>query len=92
MYRTWVKTSVPAMAGARLVVSLRGDILSPKYAPLIMAPATTASLRPMAFPIPSKATPMVATVDQLLPVATLTMAPTTTAVKRNSFGDMISSP
>ena len=27
---TWVMTSVPAMAGARLVVSDRGDILSPK--------------------------------------------------------------
>ena len=27
---TWLITSVPAMAGARLVVSDRGDILSPK--------------------------------------------------------------
>ncbi|WP_416171356.1 hypothetical protein [Algoriphagus boritolerans] len=30
IYRIWVKRSVPAMAGARLVVSLSGDILSPK--------------------------------------------------------------
>ena len=31
--------SVPATAGARLVVSDRGDILSPKYEPEIIAPA-----------------------------------------------------
>ena len=30
MYFTCVKTSVPAIAGARFVVSLSGDILSPK--------------------------------------------------------------
>ena len=30
IYRIWVKRSVPAMAGARLVVSDIGDILSPK--------------------------------------------------------------
>ena len=30
IYLMWVIRSVPAMAGARLVVSLNGDILSPK--------------------------------------------------------------
>ena len=30
MYLMWVKRSVPAIAGARFVVSDRGDILSPK--------------------------------------------------------------
>ena len=92
MYRMWVKISVPAIAGARLVVSLSGLILSPKYAPLIIAPATTASFIPIALPIPSKATPMVATVDHELPVAILTIAPTTTAVTRKSFGLMMFNP
>src|SRR5690606_8208538 len=30
MYRMWVNRSVPAIAGAKFVVSLNGDILSPK--------------------------------------------------------------
>ena len=30
IYLIWVNKSVPAIAGARLVVSERGDILSPK--------------------------------------------------------------
>ena len=58
------------MAGARLVVSLKGDILSPKYAPEITAPAIMPTGRPMAFPIPMSAMPTVAEVVQLLPVAT----------------------
>ena len=30
MYRMWVNKSVPAMAGAKLVVSEKGESLSPK--------------------------------------------------------------
>ena len=70
MYRIWVNKSVPAMADARLVVSDKGDILSPKYAPEITAPATTPGGKPIAFPIPTNAIPTVADVVQLLPVAT----------------------
>ena len=58
------------MAGARLVVSLSGDILSPKYAPEITAPAIIPTGKPMAFPMPISAIPTVADVVQLLPVAT----------------------
>lgn len=35
-----VNKSVPAIAGAKLVVSDRADNLSPKYAPDIIDPAT----------------------------------------------------
>ncbi|OPZ56577.1 MAG: hypothetical protein BWY89_01060 [Bacteroidetes bacterium ADurb.BinA012] len=92
MYLTCVKRSVPATAGARLVVSDRGDILSPKYAPDMIAPAIIASLNPRAFPIPSSATPMVATVDHELPVLTDTRAQMTTAANRNILGWSISRP
>ena len=37
----WVKSSEPATAGARFIVSERGEILSPKYAPEITKPAVT---------------------------------------------------
>ena len=40
------------MEEARMVVSDKGDILSPKYAPEIMAPAIQPSSKPCAFPIP----------------------------------------
>ena len=62
------------MAGARLVVSLRGESLSPKYAPDITAPATIPTGIPKTFPIPIKAIPTVAEVVQLLPVAKEIMA------------------
>ena len=66
------------------MVSLSGDILSPKYAPEITAPATTPTSKPSAFPIPINAIPIVAEVDQLLPVARATIAlMTTQAGKKN---------
>ena len=40
----------------------------------MMAPATSASLNPNAWPMPNRATPTVATVDHELPVATEMMA------------------
>ena len=55
---------------ARMVVSDKGDILSPKYAPEIMAPAIQPSSKPCAFPIPIRAIPMVAMVVHELPVIT----------------------
>ena len=57
------------IADARFVVSDSGLSLSPKYAPLIIAPATQPSLIPIAVPIPTKATPTVPTVPQDEPVA-----------------------
>ena len=49
-----VNKSVPAIAGARFVVSDRGDILSPKYAPDITAPAVRPFEISKALPIPIK--------------------------------------
>src|SRR5690554_1951301 len=92
IYRICVNRSVPAIAGARFVVSLNGESLSPKYAPLMIAPATIASFIPKAFPIPNKAIPIVAIVDQELPVATLTIEQTIVVVKRNKLGFIISKP
>ena len=48
------------ITGARLVVSERGETLSPKYAPDTMAPAVIASDIPIPLAIPIKATPTVA--------------------------------
>ena len=67
------------MEAAMLVVSEMGDILSPKNAPDTTAPATTAGLAPKALPIPIKATPRVAQVVRLLPMATPTIEVSTKA-------------
>ena len=56
------------------VVSDRGDILSPKYAPDIIAPPIKPIGSPIAVPIPSSAMPIVAIVLQELPVANETIA------------------
>ena len=69
MYLMCVNKSVPAIAGARFVVSDIGDNLSPKYAPDTTAPATIPKSKPNAPPIPIKAIPTVAEVVQELPVA-----------------------
>lgn len=81
-----VKISVPAIAGARLVVSDKGDILSPKYAPEIIAPAVNPTCNPRACPIPIKAIPIVPVVDQELPVVKETIQQTIHAAKRKIFG------
>ena len=60
---------MPATDAAMLVVSESGDILSPKNAPDTTAPAVIARLAPKASPMPIKATPMVAQVVRLLPMA-----------------------
>ena len=68
-YLMCVNRSEPEIAGAKFVVSLNGDILSPKYAPEIIAPADISTGIPIAFEIPIRAIPTVAEVVQLLPVA-----------------------
>ena len=67
IYFICVNKSVPAMAEAKLVVSDNGDILSPKYAPDIIAPPISPVGIPRTFPIPSKAIPIVAIVLHELP-------------------------
>ncbi len=87
-----VNNSPPAIAGARLVVSDNGDILSPKYAPDNTAPATMPKGIPIAWPIPIKAIPTVAEVVQELPVAIEIMAQMTTVAGRNIVGFNIFKP
>ena len=82
----------PAMAGARLVVSESGDILSPKYAPDTTAPAVIAGGKPSAVPTPISATPMEPAVDQDDPVAKDTILQRIQPVTRNTFGLMILIP
>lgn len=72
------------MDDAKMVVSLRGDILSPKYAPEMMAPAVHAALMPSASLIPRSATPMVATVVHELPESTETREQMTQALTRKN--------
>ena len=69
-----LKSGTPTELEASTVVSDRGDTLSPKYAPLMMAPATHPSAKPSARPMPISAMPMVATVVHDEPVMTLTSA------------------
>ena len=69
---TCSNNSLPATAGARLVVSDNGEILSPKYAPEITNPAVIGSGRPKPALIPIKATPTVDLVVQQHHVAIAT--------------------
>lgn len=72
------------MAGARFVVSDRGLILSPKYAPDRIAPAVIGAGMPRPFAIPIRAMPIVPAVPQLVPVAREVMdAIKTVATKKN---------
>ena len=84
--------SVPDADDARIVVSDKGDILSPKYAPEIIAPAVQDDGMDNASPIPKSATPIVATVVQELPVTTLTIAHITQVLTRKNCGDIICMP
>lgn len=77
---------------ARTVVSESGDILSPKYEPEMIAPATTPISKPCARPIPINASPMVAMVVQELPVIMETIEQTMQAVARKNFGCIIFIP
>ena len=83
---------VPATAGARLVVSDRGDILSPKYAPDTTAPAVIAGENPRAIPTPIRAAPIDPAVDQDEPVARDTMEQSRQVVNKKILGLMILIP
>ena len=80
------------MAAAKLVVSDKGDILSPKYAPEIIAPHTKPSFIFNAVPMLNKAIPKVAIVDQELPVANEIIAHIIQQIKRKISGFSIFKP
>ena len=65
----WSNRSTPTILAAIPVVSESGDILSPKNEPETIAPAVIAGFKSKAFDIPIRATPSVATVVKLLPIA-----------------------
>lgn len=71
-----VKRSLSATAEARLVESDSGDILSPKIAPEMMAPAVIAGLIPSVLPIPKRAMPTVEMVVKPEPMAKPTIEQT----------------
>ena len=77
---------------AKTVVSLISEILSPKYAPEMIAPATQPSSNPSARPMPSSATPIVATVVHDDPVSNEIMAQMMHDAGRNIEGWRIFSP
>ncbi len=85
-------SSEPAIAGAKFVVSERGDILSPKYAPDIIAPAIIGVGMPRPWPIPRSAIPTVPAVVQELPVARETIEHIIQEATKNILGEMILSP
>lgn len=74
MFLIWANNSLSATADDKLVESDNGDILSPKTAPEMIAPATKARLAFMLAPIPKRAIPTVEIVVKPLPIATPTMA------------------
>ncbi|MFM1942660.1 MAG: hypothetical protein RI897_1642 [Verrucomicrobiota bacterium] len=92
MCRMCVNKSVPATPGARLVVSDNGDILSPKYAPETIAPATIGNGTPNPRPTPIKAIPTVPTVPHDDPVPRETTEHTKTAATKKYPGEKIFSP
>ena len=77
---------------AKTVVSLITDILSPKYAPEIIAPAIHPSLKPIASPMPISATPIVAIVVHDEPVSNDTIAHIIHDAGRNIEGLRIFNP
>ncbi len=86
MYLICSKILTFAADDASTVVSDIGDTLSPKYEPEIIAPAVHACGTSNASPIPSKATPIVATVVHDDPVITLTTEHITQLLNKNVEG------
>ena len=86
------KISEPAIAGARFVVSERGESLSPIYAPEIIAPAVICGGIPSPAPIPIRAIPIVAAVLQEFPVVSATIKDKISAAGKNIPGDIIFKP
>lgn len=79
---------VPEEDEAITVVSDKGDILSPKYAPDIIAPAIHGVGNPIPYPIPINATPIVAIVVHELPVITETIAEVTQHIRIKNLGSI----
>ena len=92
IYRICLNRSAPATEEASTVVSLIGDILSPKYAPDIIAPAVYGDGMPSASPMPSSAMPMVAIVVHYVPVITDISDEIIQAHGRKNIGDMNCTP
>tara|TARA_B100000524_G_scaffold108234_1_gene52339 strand:+ start:218 stop:625 length:408 start_codon:yes stop_codon:yes gene_type:complete len=92
IYLMCVNKSAPDIAGARFVVSLSGDNLSPKYAPDKTAPAVIPFGIFRAPPININAIPTVAVVVQLLPVEIDTTAQQMSDAKRKKVGFRICNP
>lgn len=88
MKRICLKRSAPDTDEASTVVSDIGDILSPKYAPEIIAPAVNASGISSALPIPRRAMPMVAMVVHEVPVIREIMPEMMQAHGKKNVGDM----
>ena len=92
MWRMCSNSSAPATAGARLVVSDSGDILSPKYAPEITAPAVAAGDSPRPWATPTRPMPRVPAVVQELPMAREATAQSTALDTKNQAGSRIFMP
>ena len=80
MLRICLYRVVPAAIGARMVVSDRGDSLSPNTAPDKTAPAVISKGRPRAMAIPMMATPAVPADPKQVPVKVEITAQTKKAV------------
>ena len=76
IFLIWANSSLSATAEERLVESDKGDILSPKTAPEIIAPTTSAGLAFILAPIPKRAIPTVEIVVKPLPIARPTIEQT----------------
>src|SRR5437660_4090075 len=70
----WLTVTPPTIEGISTVVSDRGDILSPMYAPDTTAPAAIGAETPRTGAMPTNATPSVPAVVQELPVTMPTTA------------------
>ena len=68
--RMWVNRSTPASCALSTVVSDSGELLSPKYAPEMTAPAVIAGDTPTSEAIPTSPTPIVPAVVHELPMPT----------------------
>ena len=76
----------PTICGTRIVVSDSGVILSPKYAPQMIAPAAISFETPITPAMPTNATPSVPAVVHELPVTVPTMAQMTAVARKKMLG------
>ncbi len=92
IYLICVKSGVPTVCEAMIVVSDRGESLSPKYAPEMIAPAHIAAGMPNDCPMLMSATPNVAIVVHELPVSKEIIEQIITVANRKILGDNILRP